>query len=67
MVLPATDTHGVVAVNSGVRNARILLNRCKVLDSEHEGDKGAARFPGKSLKAKMEGVEWRVKCLKQKG
>jgi len=55
MVMSATDPHGVVAVSSGVRNARILLNCCKVLDSEHEGDKGAARFAGKSLRQK-----WKV-------
>jgi len=28
--------------NSSVRNVEVLLNRSKVLDSEHEGDKGAA-------------------------
>lgn len=51
MVLPVSDLHGVVAVavNSSVRNATISLNRCKILDSKHELDKGAARFAGKSL------------------
>ena len=52
LMLPATDPHSVVAVNSGVRIAEILLNRCNVLDldSKGEGDEGAARFSGKRLK-----------------
>jgi len=55
LVLPATDPHGFAAENRGVRNAEIVLNRCKVLDSEGEGDKGMGRFAGKSLRQK-----WKV-------
>lgn len=56
MVLPATDSHGVVAINGGVRNATIVLNRCKVPESENEGDEGATRFAGKHLR---KGGRWR--------
>ena len=41
MVLPATDPHGAEMVKSGVRDAEILLSRCKVLGSERGGDKRA--------------------------
>jgi hypothetical protein len=58
MIPPATDSdpHNVVAVNSGVRFADVLLHRCGVLDldGEGEGDKGAARSAGKHLKQKWE-------------
>jgi len=53
VLLPAKDPQGIGTVDSGVRNAEILLNRCKVLDSERGGGKAAARFAGGIL---IEGV-----------
>ena len=55
MVLPATERTESLARNCSVRkNATILLDRCKVFDSERKRDKGAASFADRiSLRQKL--------------
>jgi len=58
VVLLATDPQGDTARSIGVQKCEILLNHCKALDSEGEGETSAVRFScWQTSKAIKESVE----------